>query len=440
MIEKKNQNKSPYIVLGIRKKAMSHKEESDSNKSYKQIESENIKRKKEQEEYNKKIKEQTKRLLILKLSDIKRALEDDPQILNDDEILHNYILSIITMLKSYLVIRDDEQRALFECSGITNIEDEARSVLEGMECRTLRKGKNAFEINKMQPVPIDKISNSNTRVKDSEIRGDFKEHVLKLLNDIPEHEQIVGAMDKFTMSKVLEIVYRMEEQFWAYSKINTEVKRQQYMKSISMEAKRKFYKELADDIKSRKIKIRTGENGPRCRRVKGEKASSFAINKGENISIQLIGKMNYDIFLLPEDDLGIYKITKSNGIETYAFSPVHLDWITSETLKKSIAIKEEISELLSDSSLKFSHEYLGGYLGVIPSEEIKESEMQKVYEDISACRIAQKKINERGKKQTKKDNEQKSRKTEGDKANERNKENKTNKKPEEKSGSDFLYR
>jgi hypothetical protein len=435
MIEKKKQNKSPYVVLGIRKKVIDHKEEeNDSNKSYEQIVSENKKRQKEQEAYDQKIKEQTKKLLIFKLGDIKRALKSNPGILEDEETLHNHILSIITMLKSYVVISTDEQRALFECSGITNIEDEAKSILDSMEHLTLRKGKNAFEVNKMQPVTIGKISNSNTRAKDREIRDNFKSHVSKLLSEIPDHDQIGSTIDKITMSKILDTIYRMEEQFWAYSKINTENKRQQYMRSILMEAKRKYYKELADDVKSRKIKIRTDENGPRCRRVKGERPRTFTINKGESVTIQLIGKMNYEIFILPEDDLGIYKITKSNGIKTYAFSPVHLDWITQRTLKDSITIREGVAELLSDASLKFSHEYLGGYLGVIPSEGIKESDRQKIYEDISACRVMQKKINERGKKQTKKGNEQKSKKTEGDKANERKEEDKT------KAGLDFLDR
>ncbi len=435
MIEKKNQNKSPYIVLGIRKKVIDHKEEeNDSDKSYEQIVSENEKRQKEQEAYDQKIKEQTKKLLIFKLGDIKRALKSNPGILEDEETLHNHILSIITMLKSYVVISTDEQRALFECSGITNIEDEAKSILDSMEHLTLRKSKNAFEVNKMQPVPIGKISNSNTRAKDREIRDNFKSHVSKLLSEIPDHDQIGSTIDKITMSKILDTIYRMEEQFWAYSKINTENKRQQYMRSILMEAKRKYYKELADDVKSRKIKIRTDENGPRCRRVKGERPRTFTINKGESVTIQLIGKMNYEIFILPEDDLGIYKITKSNGIKTYAFSPVHLDWITQKTLNDSITIREGVAELLSDSSLKFSHEYLGGYLGVIPSEGIKESDRQKIYEDISACRVMQKKINERGKKQTKQGNEQKRKKTEGDKANERKEEDKT------KAGLDFLYR
>ena len=343
--------KDAYRILNVQRK--SFKIDEDIRKNPDEVN----KILQERNAYSIQIQDRAKKILILILRDIKKAFMSKPEILQDDVALQEYMKSICIKLEAYLKIRNNKARTEYAQHENEDIEKMAESDVTDILSTILSDNKNAFDINYMQPIPIDKMHDSTFSAKDKEIRSNFYEHILKYLKVIPEDSHINQVEETMTMQDVMEKVSLVLEQFWAYLKINTYDKRKEYMFELQKERKRGAFEKTLERVRGGTSKLVS------CARLKCEPKS---ITDGKRkITIQKNGEFGYGISMknihLTEGEIYRYTVKKDNGKEYEVFSS------DLEALIKQGGDKANL-RILRDDHIQLCSEYFGGYIDLIPGE------------------------------------------------------------------------
>lgn len=344
------------------------------------------------EEYDEKIERTAKNLLIFRLGDIKKIITGATEYATIEQSLKDSLASMMAKINAYQAISTEQKRGIYASQGEKDITEVTVREIEELGELTFRDGKNAFEINRRQPIPIDKLILADSSNRDIEIYKNFREYVLELLKDIPavrgldprKKEQI---MREISMERLSEIASELEKQMWAYSKISTYSKRQQYLTEISKERTREYYKKVGELAKGARI-LTTAERGPEVEKRKKTTKMVLQIGK-ESVQISKTGYLNYGMYFRDEE-LGEYTISRPDGSQHRVFSNIKLDEIDSEGIKNDIRYREKIAYLLSNTSIELSEECLGGYLGILPGQN-PEDIPTRTLAAISACKKYQEK-------------------------------------------------
>lgn len=339
------------------------------------------------EEYDEKIERAAKNLLIFRLGDIKKMIAGTTEYAGVEQSLKDALTSMMAKINAYQAISTEQKRGIYANQGEKDITEVTDREMEELGELTFRNGRNAFEINRRQPIPMDKLILADSPNRDIEINKNFREYVLELLKDIPavrsldsrRKEQI---MREISMDRLSEITGELEKQMWAYSKISTYGKRQQYLTEISKERTREYYKKVGELAKGARI-LTTAERGPVVEKRKKPTEIVLQIGK-ESVQISKTGYLNYGMYFRDEE-LGEYTILSPDGSQHRVFSDMKLDEIDSEDIKNDIRYREKIAYLLSNTSIELSEECLGGYLGILPGQD-PEKVSTRTLAAISACK------------------------------------------------------
>lgn len=339
---------------------------------------------------NSKIKLNAVRLLKFTIRDMHIVL-NNVDLSNEKKIMRLMELSDSqkSLCYAYEQIKDEASRAEYDKKGKPSIDEMCIKESENLDEKNILKRKDKSSENDKE---AKEVTLSAYDVLPIEIHGDKTDREYSKNACQTALRKITFYLSTFsleTMDDLKDATGKIKDVLWAYQKISTPQKRENYDLALKGEKLENLYTGLQ---KQSEHAFRYNIAIWQYHKIKEDSnASRLTINQNDkSITIRKKGALSYsDNTIIPnENQLYAYDVTKTNEDGTQTVSQIVSD-INLIKMREDDNYKQQVlTELLSNESIYFGNKYLSSYVGRINEKGEKEFDPN----DIAACYILEEKL------------------------------------------------